>query len=201
MNGDLVAMAVFALVGAITPGPVNLLALRYGLDGGLARPLGYVAGASGSYGVQVWLAGMGAGLLLGHPAVAQLIQWVGAAYLAYLAWRVATAPVHGGDGAVTPVAPGAWRALLDGGIFQVLNPKAWFVAISGVALFVSVDGGDKSALTNFCVISVLGCAAGGAAWAVAGGMLKAWYAPPRRQRLVNRVLGGALGVTVIAMLF
>ena len=201
MNGDVIAMAVFALVGAITPGPVNLLALRYGLDGGLARPLGYVLGASGSYGVLVWLAGMGAGLLFGHPAIAQGIQWAGAAYLAFLAWRVATAPVSGGDDVASPVSPGAWRALMEGGLFQVLNPKAWFVAISGVALFASVDGSDKSALSRFIVISVLGCATGGAAWAAAGGMIKTWLASPHRQRLCNRLLGGVLGLTVIAMLF
>jgi len=201
MNGDVIAMAVFTLVGAITPGPVNLLALRYGLDGGLARPLGYVLGASGSYGALVWLAGMGAGLLFGHPAIAQGIQWAGAAYLAFLAWRVATAPVSGSDGAVSPASPGAWRALMEGGLLQVLNPKAWFVAISGVALFASVDGSDESALSRFIVISVLGCATGGAVWAAAGGMLKTWLASPYRQRLYNRLLGGVLGITVIAMLF
>lgn len=203
MHGDVVAMAVFVLIGAVTPGPVNLLALRYGLDGGLARPLGYVLGASGSYGMLVWLAGMGAGLLLAHPGVAQAIQWVGAAYLAWLAWRIATAPVDGGDdgdGAAGPVSPGAWRALIDGGVFQALNPKAWFVAVSGVALFVSADGGGKPALVRLCVISVAGCAAGCAVWAVAGGLLKEWYAPPRRQRLVNRLLGALLGLTVIVML-
>jgi threonine/homoserine/homoserine lactone efflux protein len=144
---------------------------------------------------------MGAGLLLGHPAIAQLIQWVGAAYLAYLAWRIATAPVSGIDSATSPVSPGAWRALIDGGLFQVLNPKAWIVAISGVALFVSVDGRDKSALLSFCVISVVGCATGSAVWAIAGGMLKAWFAPSHRQRLCNRLLGGVLGITVVAMLF
>ncbi|WP_395407552.1 LysE family translocator [Pseudoduganella sp. UC29_106] len=204
MHGDLVAMAVFALIGAITPGPVNLLALRYGLDGGLARPLGYVVGASSSYGMLVWLAGMGAGLLLAHPGMAQLIQWVGAAYLAWLAWRIATAPFHGGDGgdgAASPVSPGAWRALMDGGVLQVLNPKAWIVAVSGVALFVSAESGGKPALVKFCVISVIGCAAGGAVWAAAGGLLKERYARPQRQRLVNRLLGALLGITVIAMLF
>jgi threonine/homoserine/homoserine lactone efflux protein len=198
MQGDVTAMAVFTLVGAVTPGPVNLLALQYGVGGGVARPLGYVMGASGSYGFVVWLSGTGLSLLAGYPAMAQWMQWAGAAYLAWLAWRIATAPVSGDAEAGMPVQAGAWRALMNGGLFQVLNPKAWIAALAGVALFVSA-GGARSVLSTYCVISVLGCAAGVAVWVAAGGMLKAWLAAPHRQRLCNRLLGGLLGMTVVAM--
>jgi threonine/homoserine/homoserine lactone efflux protein len=200
MQGDVTAMAVFTLVGAITPGPVNLLALQYGVGGGLARPLGYVTGASASYGVLVWLTGTGLSLLAGYPAVAQWMQWAGAAYLAWLAWRIATAPVSGDAHAGAPASPGAWRALVNGGLFQVANPKAWIAALAGVALFVSAGGGARAVLLTYCMVSVVGCAAGVAVWAAAGGMLKAWLAAPHRQRLCNRLLGGLLGMTVIAML-
>ena len=201
MGGDAIGMAAFALVGAVTPGPVNLVALRYGVEGGLSRPLGYTVGASVSYGALLWLAGMGAGPLLEQPLPAQLVRWAGAAYLASLAWQIMTAPVGAGDGAaLKPVRQGAWRALLDGGLFQVLNPKAWLVAMSGVALFTGTQAGGNSALLRFCLISTLVCCLGVGIWALAGSLIKAWLADPRRQRLFNRILGGALGITIAAML-
>lgn len=201
MNGEAIGMATFALVGAVTPGPVNLVALRYGVDGGLVRPVSYTIGASVSYGLLLWLTGLGAGPLLDQPLLAQLIRWAGAAYLARLAWQIMTAPVGVGDESAKPVRQGAWRALLDGGLFQVLNPKAWLVAISGVALFTAAQSGDRSALLAFCLISTVVCAVGVGFWAVAGRLIKSWLAAPRRQRIFNRLLGGALGLTVVVMLF
>lgn len=44
----LLAMGSFALVGAITPGPVNVLALRHGSHGPRRQALLYVLGASHS---------------------------------------------------------------------------------------------------------------------------------------------------------
>lgn len=201
MNGDAVGMATFALVGAVTPGPVNLVALRYGLAGGFILPVSYTIGASVSYGILLWLTGLGAGPLLEHPLLAQSIRWAGAAYLARLAWQIATAPVEAGNEPNGPIRQGAWRALLDGGLFQVLNPKAWLVAISGVAVFTAAQSDDRSALFAFCMISTIVCAVGVGVWAMAGGLIKSWLAAPLRQRMFNRLLGGALGLTVVAMLF
>ncbi len=200
MGGDAIGMAAFALVGAVTPGPVNLVALRYGVQGGLARPLGYTVGASVSYGALLWFAGVGAAPLLQFPMLAQLVRWAGAAYLATLAWQIFTAPVDAADDSSGGLQRNAWRALLDGGLFQVLNPKAWLVAISGVALFTAGRTGERSALSLFCLISTIVCCIGVGIWAAAGRMIKAWLAAPRRQRIFNRALGSALGITVVAML-
>lgn len=200
MNGDAIGMAAFALAGAVTPGPVNLLALRYGTSGGLMRPIGYTAGASLGYGALLWLTGVGAGPLLKMALLAQLIRWAGAGYLLYLAWRLATAPVASGDDAVATANAGAWHALMAGGLCQVLNPKAWLVAVSGVAVFTSAQAGDNMALTLFCMVSMAACAVGVGLWAIAGRVVRRWLVLPQRQRAFNRALGGALGVTVLAML-
>lgn len=200
MNGDAIGMAIFVFIGAVTPGPVNLVALRYGMSGGLTRPLGYTVGASVSYGALLWLTGMGAGPLLAHAQLAQLLRWAGAAYLLYLAWMIATAPVSAETEETGAPARNAWDALLEGGLFQLLNPKAWLVAVSGVTLFTTAKPGDHSALLLFCTISVPGCAIGVGIWAGAGRLIKEWLASARRQRIFNRALGGALGASVIAML-
>ena len=53
----LLAMAGFSLVGAITPGPVNVLALRHGSQARRRVALGFVLGASASYAAVVWCMG------------------------------------------------------------------------------------------------------------------------------------------------
>ena len=49
MSSSLLAMGVFTLVGAITPGPVNVLALRHGAARSRLVSAAYVLGASASY--------------------------------------------------------------------------------------------------------------------------------------------------------
>jgi threonine/homoserine/homoserine lactone efflux protein len=79
-------------MGAITPGPVNVLAIRHGAAAGRLTALAYVLGASLSYALVVWLMGQGGAWLLHEAWAVQGARWLGAAYLLHLAWRVATAP-------------------------------------------------------------------------------------------------------------
>ena len=59
MSSSLLAMGVFTLVGAITPGPVNVLALRHGAARSRLSSSLYVLGASASYAAVVWTMGLG----------------------------------------------------------------------------------------------------------------------------------------------
>lgn len=79
-------MGNFALVGAITPGPRNVLALRHGCQRARQPALGYVLGARLSYGGVVACMGLASAPLLQQlPHLAQAAQWLCAAYLLWLA--------------------------------------------------------------------------------------------------------------------
>ena len=202
-------MAGFALAGAITPGPVNVLALRHGSQARLAPLAAYVLGASLSYAAVVWVMGQGGQWLLHVPGVAAVAPWLCAIYLLWLAWQVATAPV-------TPIspsiaAPSAPTAALttrqgfaQGAALQVLNPKAWLVALSGVGMFVlplAAHGMALSAaLAWFCAVSLLACLMGVGCWALAGKALVRWLKTPRRQRIFNGVLAATLVASVLGVL-
>ena len=203
MQAVWVSMAVFALAGAISPGPVNVIASALGATQGFLRALPHVLGATLSYCAVVWL--MGSSLqwvLVAYPEIAQVTQYVGAAYLLYLAVRIAGAqpstPVVD-----TPVATtlSAWtQGMLQGGLTQSLNPKAWLVALSGVSLFVP-EGPDSAArLLLFCAISGVVCFASVAAWAALGRLIRHWLAHAPYQRLFNRLLAALLVFTVYSML-
>lgn len=194
------AMGTFALMGAITPGPVNVLAIRHGAAAGRGAALAYVLGASLSYAGVVWLMGQGGAWLLGEAWAVQTARWLGAGYLLHLAWRVATAPpvpLHTPPGAAKLAA---WAALREGGLTQSLNPKAWMVALSGIGLFVLPQADVPAALGWFCGVSLLACVLGVGCWAVAGRLLARALAPPQRQRQFNRVMGALLALSVLSML-
>lgn len=197
---DLVAMATFAAVGAVTPGPVNVLAIRHGARRPWRLPLLFVLGASLSYTLVVWAMGSGAGLLLGHPMLVRAGQWAGAAYLLYLAWRIATAPVHPPAGEAGAGRAGGLAAFVQGAMLQALNPKAWLVALSGVALFTLPQPDPPAALRLFCAVSFVACLLGVGFWAVLGVGLTRWLSTPARQRRLHRALAALLCLTVAGLL-
>lgn len=202
MLPSLLAMAGFALAGAITPGPVNVLALRYGSHAQRHAALLYVLGASASYAAVVWCMGQGAGQFLAHwPALAPAAQWACAAYLLWLAWQVARAP----EGTARPEAadalPRPWRAFAQGAAMQALNPKAWLVALSGVGLFVLPHhAAPWPALPWFCTISLLSCLLGVGCWALLGRAVARWLGTAGGQRLFHGVLAALLVASVAGML-
>lgn len=101
---------LFAFVASITPGPTNILVLsnsaRYGFKAALPIIFGACAGAAGI----VWLVGSGVGQsLVQLPKVQAAMQWVGVAWLTYLAWQIFSAPPPGRRGGIGTKAPGLVR--------------------------------------------------------------------------------------------
>ncbi|WP_022979653.1 LysE family translocator [Ideonella sp. B508-1] len=203
MTALVLAMGTFALMGAITPGPVNVLAIRHGAAAGRLTALAYVLGASLSYALVVWLMGQGGAWLLHEAWAVQGARWLGAAYLLHLAWRIATAPPMALAGPADAPRHAAWAALAalrDGGLTQSLNPKAWLVALSGIGLFVLPQADAQAALGLFCAVSLLACGLGVGCWALAGRLLAQALAPPARQQGFNRAMGALLALSVASML-
>lgn len=193
-------MGIFALIGAITPGPVNILAIQVGANGRRGVAMAYVLGASLSYTLVVWLMGKGGAQLLIHPFIPQVIRWAGAVYLIYLAWRIAMAPLIEWQGPAELQNGASLRVFIDGCIAQCFNPKAWMVALSGVGLFVFPQADVQAALGLFCCVSLIACGLGVGCWAVAGQVLTRWLAIPVRQVIFNRWMGVLLAASVFNML-
>lgn len=204
MQSILASMMLFSLAGALSPGPVNIIASSLGARLGFVAALPHVAGASLSYCAVVWLMGSSLRLLLlAWPSVAQTTQYVGAAYMLYLAMRIFKASVGSHASAPTAVAGQTrpWRqGLAQGVLSQSLNPKAWLVALSGVSLFVAGQQNASQMLFIFCIISGSVCFASVATWAAMGTLIRQWLAQPRYQRRFNQGLAVLLVLTVVSML-
>jgi threonine/homoserine/homoserine lactone efflux protein len=139
-NTELVAaMAMFAFVTSVTPGPNNMMLLASGLNFGVKRTLPHWLGVSLGHFVMLLLVGaVGAGLesvVKAYPFVYQVMKVVGFAYLVYLAWGVARsgAPQRNGDEATQPIS------FLGAAAFQWVNPKAWIMAIGYFSNYMPTD--------------------------------------------------------------
>jgi leucine efflux protein len=115
------------------PGPGNLALItstsKGGLAGGLMATLGVIAGDQ----VLMWLAVAGvAAVLSTYPAAFAAIQWAGAAYLAWLGWKMLSAKP--GDAPVLNIRPRQYfqQALA----ITLLNPKAIVFYMAFFPLFV-----------------------------------------------------------------
>jgi threonine/homoserine/homoserine lactone efflux protein len=193
-------MSSFALVGAITPGPVNVLALSHGSNQVAGQPAAFVLGASLSYAVLVMLMGTGAQqVLIGHPLLISATQWLGCLYLLWLAWKMASAPASAlACGAAAPARH--WQVFGSGVSVQAINPKAWLVALSGVSLFVLPQAHGQAALWLFGGVSLAASLIGVGTWAMVGSVLARWLESPVRQRALNWALAGTLALTVVGMM-
>ena len=101
---DYGAFVIAIIVFLAIPGPGNLALItstgKGGIRGGLAATLGVIAGDQ----VLMWMAVAGvAALLAAYPAAFAFVQWAGAAYLAWLGWKMLTAKP--GDAPVLNIRP------------------------------------------------------------------------------------------------
>ena len=133
---DYGAFVAAILIFLAIPGPGNLALItstsKGGLRGGLAATLGVIAGDQ----VLLWLAVAGvAALLLAYPAVFHGVQWLGAAYLAWLGLRMLTAK----PGAKPVLHIAAHHYFRQAATITLLNPKAIVFYMAFFPLFVSPD--------------------------------------------------------------
>ena len=190
----LIAMASFALVMAFTPGPNNVMLTASGANFGLARTAPHVAGIVIGYGVVLCAAGVGlATLLVTFPAIQTALKVAGAAYMLWLAWKVANAGKAKEDG-----EQGRPLTFLQAAAFQWVNPKGVIIALGGVALYVH----PATAVRDFAVMLVvflLATLGSCLTWAGFGVALRKVLRNERHARIFNVVMALLLVASIVPM--
>lgn len=132
MGVETASFLVFAASQVGTPGPANMALMATGARFGLRRALPFVAGVALGKQLVIWPVGFGLMELAGrHPLAFETLKWASAAYICWLAWRVANARLSPG------VAEGRAPGFAAGLIVHPLNPKAWAVIAAGFSGFVA----------------------------------------------------------------
>lgn len=191
-----ISMFIFALIGAISPGPVNIIATGTGANFGFMRALPHVLGATIAYTLIVFLVGIGLNEVLEtYPQITVILQYLGGAFLLYMSYKIATAKPLSTDTVAEKKPP----SLLEGALSQGLNPKAWLVSMSGVSLFVVANTPPALYLLIFCIISFVVCFIGVGSWAIIGHLIRKLLANERHQVVFNIVMGLLLSSTVLTI--
>ena len=133
------ALVVFCFVASVTPGPNNMMLLSSAVNFGVRRTLPHLLGVVLGVSAMVGLVGFGLDALFDRfPSLLPLMRWAGAAYLLWLAWRVANAgPAH------EAAAEGRPLGFFAAAAFQWINPKAWVAGIGALTAYSVSDLGDR----------------------------------------------------------
>ena len=130
---DYGAFVAAIIVFLAIPGPGNLALItstgKGGIRGGMAATFGVIAGDQ----VLMWLAVAGvAALLAAYPAAFSAVQWLGAAYLAWLGWKMLSAKPGGAP--VLNIRPRQY--FQQAAVITLLDPKAIVFYMGFFPLFV-----------------------------------------------------------------
>ena len=192
----LFALASFALVTSITPGPSNLMLLASGVNFGFRRTLPQVLGITLGFTSLLAAVGLGLGAVItAFPALQLALKVAGGAYLAYLAWRIATARAPGRVEAEA-ARPLRWH---EAAAFQWINPKAWVVALAAMAVYTQ-PGSTALSVVLVCAVFALVNLPTVSVWAAFGVALRGLLADARRLRRFNIAMGVLLVATLWPML-
>jgi threonine/homoserine/homoserine lactone efflux protein len=189
-----VAFAAFSIAAAITPGPSNALLTATGANVGVVRGLPALLGVSLGMGMMMFCVAFGLGsVILANAVVLQAVKWCGAAFLLWLAWKIATARSAGGSLAHRPVG------FVGAAAFQLTNPKSWLVCTSAAATFLDQSAGGAFGQSLafgmvFVIVSLPSCLP----WLAVGVMVQRLLRSERALRLFNLAMAALLALSVLA---
>lgn len=192
----LVSLILASLVVMGSPGPSTMSVTAVGAAFGFRRSLAYATGLI--LGTTVVLVAVAAGvvaMLLSLPRLAPVLVAASAAYIAYLAFKIATAPpLSRQDRAAS--AP----SFAGGFLLGVANPKAYLAiaaVFAGTTLAVEppvIEAMLKTAVLTIMIVVIHLC------WLTAGVSLSRLLHHPVSSRIVNLLFAAILIFTAIIAL-
>jgi threonine/homoserine/homoserine lactone efflux protein len=151
MSVALGPLLIFAGSQIGTPGPANMALLATGARFGFRAALPFVAGVALGKQLIIWPIGFGLMELADRvPLLFETLKYLSAAYIIWLAWKVANLRLSAGGDA------GAAPGFLAGLIVHPLNPKAWALIVGSFTAFVAPGTAALTATATIALV-LLGC--------------------------------------------
>jgi threonine/homoserine/homoserine lactone efflux protein len=190
----------FAFGMAFSPGPNTTVAFSTGLNYGFLSVVPFTFGVS--VGVPLVVAAVAWGLwefFSVFPSFYDYLRYAGMAYILYLSWKIAAAPVREDNAGAKLDAPGRRLTFLNGLLFQWVNPKVWLLAVTSVATYVGMDLQPAKLLFVCAAFSVL-CILSMITWTLGGKLSGRLIRSPRALRAMNLLMGLLLASSVLTLL-
>nr|WP_315028751.1 LysE family transporter [uncultured Chryseobacterium sp.] len=179
---------IYTVLTALLPGPNNILALNSTMKSGYKKSKALLMGIYAGFTIVMLLAAVFTGLVLSsYGSLLSYLKYVGAAYLIYLAWSVASGsptPIDLQQGEnVSRVTEDFWKGFL----LQLVNVKIIIYGITAFSSFIFPQFNELWIIISFALLlSFIGNSATWI-WAVAGQRLHKFL--NQHYRLVNTIMG------------
>jgi threonine/homoserine/homoserine lactone efflux protein len=127
-----------------------------------------------------------------HRNLLIIMNWCGAAFLMWLAWKIANAGRTSESGATKPVG------FFAAAFFQWINPKGWLVAVGAAGTYLQPDAGSQllQALV-FAGLFFTVALPSGFVWLALGASMQGLLRDEWSARIFNSVMALALAASVV----
>lgn len=196
MSADtLFALVLFAFATSITPGPNNMMLFASGVNFGFRRTVPHMLGIGAGFLSLLIGVGMGLGAVLhAYPPAFIALKVAGGLYLLWIAWKIGSSRSMGeGEAKARPMT------FLGAAAFQWVNPKAWVMAVTAMAVYPNPE---QYALTVAIVALVFAAVnvPSVSTWAGFGSALREWLSVPVRLKWFNITMAVLLVLSLWPML-
>ncbi len=192
MEIALASLFIFSASQIGTPGPANMAMLATGAAHGFRAAMPFMLGVLFGKQLIIWPIGFGLmQLAQSKPLLFTALKFVSAAYIIWLAWRVANLRLQPGT---SNTAPG----FLAGLVVHPLNPKAWALITACFTNFVGPNLSTLEATSLIAATLFLVQAFFHPLWTLFGERIAAVVAGKPAERYLMWVLAG---LTVASVLF
>jgi len=193
MSVAVISFSVFAASQVGTPGPANMALLATGARFGFKAALPFVAGVALGKQLIIWPIGFGLMELAETvPEVFAALKWISAAYICWLAWKVANLRLSPGSGE-SEQPPGFAAGLL----VHPLNPKAWAMIVAGFTNFVTPETPALQATATIAICLLAAQAVFHPIWTYAGDRIARTVAGKPAEKYLMRTLAALAVASVL----
>lgn len=195
---ELAALLAYATAMAFTPGPNTTLSTAMAANHGLRHAMRFVLAVPFGWCLLLLACAAGLGTLVTTvPALATAVRTIGAAYMLWLAWRLAQRVVPGRAG---PAHGSLDVGFARGVALQFVNAKAWLNALTIAATWIAVEGQVATRMAWVLPIAAAYGFASNFTYALVGAALRRWLAHGDRLLWFNRTMAAVLAATAAWML-
>jgi threonine/homoserine/homoserine lactone efflux protein len=192
-----IAFILFAVATCFTPGPNNTMLLTSGLNFGFRRTLPHVLGVTFGFGFLVAMMGLGLGAIFAtYAALYTVLKYVGAAYLLYLSWAIAT------SGGIDDRGEKRGRPIsfIGGAVFQWVNVKGLIMSVGAVTTYSAIAPYPYNIIALSLIFTLVGFFSS-ASWTLFGTSLRGLLSTPRAVRIFNVTMALLLVASLYPVLF
>ena len=177
----IISIITFAFSTVMTLGPNNIMLLSSGLTFGFKRTLAHMFGIILGFPTMVLIIGFGLGTLLEQfPIIFRILKIIGILYLIWMAYKIANNKSTYDCDTTSNSKP---FTLIQGAMFQWLNPKAWIMAITAIYVFVTSDENSTYQVIFIAFIYFLVSFISTSTWAIGGVIIKKFI---KNEKIVQR---------------